>query len=381
MAMPARLAQIRRYGPQAHICVQCGKTITEGQIISGSRNRDNLPNFERRFWHEDCNKPFGYAEVNVSVVEQPAPPAETDDVMLQLAQQVLEAVRSQDAKLSVMQSEITTLKSRIDGAPAPAAAPESELRHKQMGELLETLLDLPAAARNVYLVGPAGSGKTHAGEQCARLMGLPFASVGSVIDRTELKGFTDASGRTLRRPFRDIVEHGGVFMFDEIDTSDPRELLAFNTLLANGHVAFDDAVVKRHAQCYIIACANTVGQGSTAEYIGRNKLDATTLDRFAFLRWEFDEALEREVVMSYATDDTTEMFESLLRAWQDVRKAASLNGVKAPISMRPVVRIASAVANGRSRETAVSRSVPLYITEHAMWSAFGAALIRWAHAA
>ena len=61
-------------------------------------------------------------------------------------------------------------------------------------------------------------------------------------------------------------------------------------------VAFPDALIKRHKDCVIIAGANTTGSGATMEYVGRNRLDAATLDRFVFLSWPLDKALEESLV-------------------------------------------------------------------------------------
>ena len=51
-------------------------------------------------------------------------------------------------------------------------------------------------------------------------------------------------------------------------------------------------MVPRHKDCIIIAGANTTGLGGTTEYVGRFKQDAALTDRFIYLDWPHDNALE-----------------------------------------------------------------------------------------
>lgn len=146
-----------------------------------------------------------------------------------------------------------------------------------------------------YLVGPAGSGKTTACEQVAQAMGRSFYTLGALSGAHELMGYQDAAGIYHATPFRHAFEHGGVFLLDEADRSDPAALIALNSALANGFAGFPDspAPVRRHADFVCVVAANTHGNGSDRVYVGANQLDGATLDRFAMLDWPYDEALER----------------------------------------------------------------------------------------
>lgn len=162
------------------------------------------------------------------------------------------------------------------------------VQHKQFPTLVKCL----AAKVNVWLAGPSGSGKTTAAIAAAKALGLEFRYTGAVGDPYALTGYNDAQGRYVRTPFRETWENGGLFLWDEVDASDPNALLAFNAALANGHAAFPDGIIPKHPDCVLIAAANTFGHGATHEYVGRLKLDAAFLKRFAFLSWEYDESLE-----------------------------------------------------------------------------------------
>lgn len=149
-----------------------------------------------------------------------------------------------------------------------------------------------AAGVNVMLVGPAGSGKTTAAAKCAEALGLAFYGTGAINSEYKLTGFIDAQGRIVNTAFRTAFEKGGLFLFDEIDASLPSALLAFNAALANDWMDFPDGCVKRHPDFRVVAGANTFGSGADRQYVGRNQLDAASLDRYAFIDWPYDEALE-----------------------------------------------------------------------------------------
>lgn len=160
--------------------------------------------------------------------------------------------------------------------------------HKDLPSLLKIL----SQHLNVYLVGPSGSGKTHAARQCAEALGVEFYFTGAIANEYKLTGYMDANGKYVTTEFRKAYEKGGLFLFDEIDASFPQAVLAFNAALANDFMDFPDKQVKRHKNFYCIAAANTIGQGADRQYVGRNQLDAASLDRFVFLDWPYDEHLE-----------------------------------------------------------------------------------------
>lgn len=148
---------------------------------------------------------------------------------------------------------------------------------------------------NVWLAGPAGTGKTTAARTAAKALKLDFYFNGAIDSPYKLTGFTDANGRTIRTAFREAWEKGGVYLFDEVDASSPGAILEFNAALANGVCAFPDAIVPRHKDCVVIAGANTTGLGASLEYVGRMKQDAAFLDRFVVIAWDLDPALEAAI--------------------------------------------------------------------------------------
>lgn len=205
---------------------------------------------------------------------------------------------------------------------------------------------------HAWLAGPSGSGKTFLGRQVAKHSGLAFYMTGAVQSKYDLVGFKSPTGdeSTLRTPLRMAYELGGVFAWDEIDASDPKALCAFNALLDGGDTfAFPDGMVKRHTDFVCIASANTWGNGATADYVGRNKIDQATLKRFVRISVDYDEALERDMVGADGGD------------WvgfvQSVRKAVRKEGLKILVTPRDSLQGAALLRAGMSRDKVESATV------------------------
>lgn len=194
---------------------------------------------------------------------------------------------------------------------------------------------LRAGGFGVFVFGPAGSGKTTLAQTVAQTLGLECYISGAVQKDFKVLGYKDARGEYQSTPFRQAFEHGGLFLFDEIDASNPQVLLVLNAALANGVCDFPDKTVKAHADFRFIASANTNGGGATAQYSGRNKLDAASLDRFAVLECDYDDALTESIVRSFnlPSDLIDEALEWVATV-RDYRLAARLNSIDLVLSPR-----------------------------------------------
>lgn len=166
--------------------------------------------------------------------------------------------------------------------------------------MFDTLLAMVVASRlplgqMPMLVGPAGGGKTTACEHVAVALGLPFYTDGALFSEHKLTGYEDGAGRYHTTSFRQAFEHGGVYLMDEADRSDPSVPVVLNSALANGFMSFPDRVepVRRHADFVPLIAANTYGRGADRLYVGANQLDGATTDRTVALNWDYDEVMER----------------------------------------------------------------------------------------
>ena len=164
-------------------------------------------------------------------------------------------------------------------------------RHNLFPEILTTV----DAGLHVALIGPAGSGKSTLASQVAEALDLKYYLQNSVTGTHEVAGYNDAYGKYVTTSFRRAFQDGGLILVDEVDTSDPGALKWLNTALANGYAMFPDQPepVYRHKDFRAIIAANTFGNGADRVYVGANQLDASTLDRFVFFQFDYDETLEK----------------------------------------------------------------------------------------
>jgi len=115
-------------------------------------------------------------------------------------------------------------------------------------------------------------------------------------------------------------------MMDELDNANPNVLTAMNSALANGHANFPDSRVNMHPDFICVAAGNTYGRGADRLYVGRQQLDAASLDRFLNLSWDYDEDAEFDWAGKDQKNWTTYV--------QACRKVAATNQMRVVISPR-----------------------------------------------
>ena len=217
-------------------------------------------------------------------------------------------------------------------------------QHRQFSELLQLL----AIRQHVWLVGAAGSGKTEAARSAAEALGLPFYSQ-SVCEQTSLfhlLGNRTPTGEYSRSLFREAYEGGGVFLLDEVDSGNSNVLTVLNAGVRvksgrGGLMSFPDGMVKEHPDFVVCAAGNTYGRGANRVYVGRNPIDGATINRFAFLEWDYDEVWERSLVANGRWCDRV----------QKIRAAVTKLGIRHIVSPRATISgermLASGVAQDR----------------------------------
>jgi len=159
----------------------------------------------------------------------------------------------------------------------------------------ETILNtIQAGIKNLWLVGPAGCGKTVMSENVAkRLKRESFViSCGLGTSATEFLGYKYPSRESTK--FADFYEKASVIILDEFTALDPSVAQVANSALANGFVNTTTGIKRRHEDCIIIATSNTFGQGANRQYVSNNQLDASTIDRFVGGILEVDYSIEYE---------------------------------------------------------------------------------------
>ena len=176
--------------------------------------------------------------------------------------------------------------------------------------LTEQIAQVANIGVHQMLVGPAGGGKTTCCEKVAEILNLKFypMSVGPQTTKSDLLGFIDAAGNYHTTPLRDAFEHGGLLLLDEVDAANAGVLTIINALLANGYCSFPDGVIQRNENFRCICACNTYGRGADRQYVGRNQLDAATLDRFAVVDFDYDDNLERMIAANDAWVDKVQQY-------------------------------------------------------------------------
>lgn len=304
---------------------------------------------------EKTEEPVAYDAPPFGEIKQPAAPAGKAAVIQQMQELMAQALAPDNTVNGVSEQDVIALIEKYAHKPAEKnivvtlPAGKKVLGEKLVHEQFDSVLKAVAAEVPVMLVGPAGSGKTTICEQVAQALDLRFYFTGAVASEYKLSGFVDAQGRIVSTAFRDAYTNGGLFLFDEVDASMPQAIMAFNAALANGHCDFpgDTEPTKRHPDFRVVAAANTFGRGADRQYVGRNQLDAASLDRFVIISMDYDEKLERALAGN--TD--------WARKVQRIRREISKQQLRHIVSPRASIQGARLLAAGFSIDEVLESTV------------------------
>jgi hypothetical protein len=242
-----------------------------------------------------------------------------------------------------------------------------------MHRLQPKLLALLCAGAQPLLIGPAGTGKSHAAKASAEALGRAFgsASLSAGVSESALMGWLLPVGEGGRfgyvpSPFVRLYEAGNsVFLFDEMDAASPDMLVITNSATANGGFTvpqrYESSWVARGDNAAIVGACNAPN-GADDMYSARSPIDAATLNRFYPLHWGHDATLERHIAglpvqQRYwapkgltGAEWTADKWQAATHAaieWVDgVRTVISTNALPRVFSMRQVVQYQQALSVG-----------------------------------
>jgi hypothetical protein len=301
-------------------CAMCHGAIAPGDIISWSRRRRGI------VYHVQCapDKPPAYAtEPQPQPAPRPEPPAEPQPPEPQpqpapaseqhpeceaahriLGDGILGCINRIDAiekRMSAAEAELHASRTVTVQIPERDDRPAITVEHAHY--MLPRLLELVASGYHVYLYGPPGSGKSAAAVQAARALNRRYGyiSLNPQTFESRLLGARTAGGDYVGTEFFNCYKDGGVFCIDELDNAHPSLLNTLNGMLESdaegkGRGAFPCGMVDRHPNFVCVATGNTNGRGGDRQFPERRALDVAFAERFVFLYWPYDDALEKHLV-------------------------------------------------------------------------------------
>lgn len=173
----------------------------------------------------------------------------------------------------------------IDAIDFSQLEPEDKLRRT-----------IDAGIDNIWMVGPAGCGKSTMARNVAKEKELPYlcVSCGIGTSAAEFIGYKYPTREATK--FAEYYAKPSIILIDEFTALDPSVAQVVNAALANGEIETTTGLVKRHPECIIIATSNTFGSGADRQYVANNQLDASTIDRFigGIIEVDYSESYESQ---------------------------------------------------------------------------------------
>ena len=203
-------------------------------------------------------------------------------------------------------------KRKINVFPATAQTPVIDAKYLWPDATTQAVLCALARGRNVWLFGPAGTGKSSLAEQLAARTGRPFFLLpcDDTTEAPELVGMTvphqggvrwqdGVLTAAMRTPY-------AVILIDEPTVARAGAVMVLQSVLASGVLTIKETgeTVRAAEGVRFVVADNTNGTGGgTAEgYEGTRRMNRATLDRFsAFLRVDYMSAdKETEALVSHS---------------------------------------------------------------------------------
>jgi hypothetical protein len=192
-------------------------------------------------------------------------------------------------------------------------------------DFIEKLIE--AGNQNIWMVGPAGCGKTTIAEEAGKKMDLPVTliSCGAGTSATTFLGYKYPEREET--PFVSAFSQPGIIVLDEFTSLEAQVAQIANSALSNNQLSATTGTFKRNPDCIIIATSNTFGHGADRVYVSNNQLDASTNDRFVGAKVEIDYSRE------YESQYDTEVCQYVWRLRDIIQK----NGLRKIASTRAII--------------------------------------------
>lgn len=230
-------------------------------------------------------------------------------------------------------------KPKAEPKPEPKPEPKSEPAPKPKAEpkpapkgagYMEIEARIKAGLTNLWLVGPAGCGKTTLCSIVGDNLGIPVTIIpcGAGTSSTTFMGYKYPE--RIGTPFVHAFGQEGIIVLDEFTALEAQVAQMVNSALANNELDSTIGTVHRHPNCVVIATSNTFGNGADRMYVSNNQLDASTINRYACGVIEIDYSKEYESQYDKEVVDYV---------WK-MRQVIKTNGFRKVASSRDIINAA-----------------------------------------
>lgn len=192
---------------------------------------------------------------------------------------------------------------------------------------------IKAGMNNIWMVGPAGCGKSTIARNTAKELNVPYLciSCGIGTSATEFTGYKYPTREATK--FAEFYAKKSIILIDEMTALDPSVAQVINAALANGEIETTTGTVLRHPECIIIATSNTFGNGADRQYVANNQLDASTIDRFTGAIIEVDYSVKYESQFDHEVVDYIYLLRNCIKI-NSLRRIASTRMIQAAEKMK-----------------------------------------------
>lgn len=194
---------------------------------------------------------------------------------------------------------------------------------------------IEAGMNNIWMVGPAGCGKSTIARNIAKELDIPYLciSCGIGTSATEFTGYKYPTREATK--FAEFYAKKSLILIDEMTALDPSVAQVINAALANGEIETTTGTVLRHSECIIVATSNTFGSGADRQYVANNQLDASTIDRFTGAIIEVDYSKKYESQFDQKVRDYIHLLRACIKI-NSLRRIASTRMIQAAEKMKKI---------------------------------------------
>jgi MoxR-like ATPase len=237
--------------------------------------------------------------VNVAVAESIQKNMDyCDSVAKSQREFITQALNSVEARIAeTSRNKAVCMHVKVNSAPVVALKQEA---HPNLAEVITIMQSLSAHERNVWLYGPAGTGKSTLVKQFSESLQLPVCMIAATLGtpRGDLIGrLNPLTGEYMPSRLVNTWLNGGVIDIEEASMLPPDVVGVILNALALGFLEIEIAddqrkYIPRHPNCYVFATDNTTGMGGDAAFTARERQDAAFLSRFCALKVDYSEHVD-----------------------------------------------------------------------------------------